>query len=74
MLSFHKVLDLVMGLPVADRDTLLDILNKRRIEERRKQLANEVRESLELYKSGKLSSQSAEEVIKELNSLLEDKI
>ena len=73
MISFNKVLDIVMGLPPGDRDILLEILRNRRVEERRKEIANEVRESVELYKSGKILPQSADEVIQELNSLSEDK-
>ena len=73
MISFNKVLDIVMELPPGDRDILLEILRNRRVEERRKEIAIEVRESVELYNSGKISPQSADEVIQELNSLSEDK-
>jgi hypothetical protein len=73
MASFNKVLDLVMELPPGDRDTLLEIIKRRRIEERRKEIADEVQESLALYKSGKLVSQTADEVIQVLNSLSEEK-
>ena len=73
MVSFNKVLDLVMELPPDDRDTLLEIIKSRRIAERRKEIADEVHESLALYKSGKLVPQSADEVIQVLNSLSEEK-
>jgi hypothetical protein len=73
MASFNKVLDLVMELPPGDRDTLLEIIKRRRIEERRKEIAGEVHESLALYKSGKLVPQTADEVNQVLNSLSEEK-
>jgi hypothetical protein len=73
MASFDKVLDLLMELPPGDRDTLLEIIKSRRIEERRKEIADEVHESLALYKAGKLVPQTADEVIQVLNSLSEEK-
>ena len=73
MASFNKVLDLVMELPPGDRDTLFEIIKSRRIEDRRKEIAGEVHESLALYKSDKLVPQNADEVIQVLNSLSEEK-
>lgn len=72
MTSFHKALDIVMELPPDDRHTLIDIVLRRMIEERRSEIADEAREAVDLYKSGKLKSQTAEEAIKELEDQLRD--
>jgi len=72
MITLDKVLDKAMELTPSERDALIEILQKRRIQERRKEIANEIREARESYKNGKLKSLTAEEAIKELHSSLSE--
>ncbi len=70
MKDFDKTLDLIMELPREDRETLIDIVKRRMIDERRDEIAHEIHESISLYKDGKLKEQTAEEAIKDLESSL----
>ena len=44
MMTFDKVLDSVMELPDEQQEMLLDIIQHRRLETRRKEIAEEARE------------------------------
>ncbi len=70
MTEFHKALDMIMELPPEDRRSLIDIVKRRMIEERRDEIANEAHEAISLYIAGKLKQQTADNAVKELESLL----
>jgi hypothetical protein len=69
MTTIDSMLDDIMRLDFESREMLLEILKKRQIEAQRDEIAKDAKRDLKDYKSGKLKSQTAEEVIEELNNL-----
>lgn len=69
--TLDRALDVAMQLPQEQREMLLDILKRRDIEARRKEIATDARASLEAYRAGKFRPESASSVIRELQSSLE---
>lgn len=72
MITMEQALDTAMELPLEQRGMLADILRNRYVAERRREIAADAELSLELFKAGRLKSQSADELIAELHSILED--
>jgi PBP1b-binding outer membrane lipoprotein LpoB len=68
MNTLDSVLDDVMRLSLSERIALLEILNKRLIEDRRDEISSEIKEATALYTSGKLKTSTADEVISKLHS------
>ncbi len=68
MFTLDKVLDDIMQLDYSTREMLLDILKKRQIEERRKEIAANARKAKSDFKRGKLKARSAKEVIRHLDA------
>jgi hypothetical protein len=68
MNTLDPVLDDVMRLSLSERIALLEILNKRLIEDRRDEISSEIMEATALYSSGKLKYSTADEVISKLHS------
>lgn len=68
MNTLDSVLDDVMRLSLSERIALLEILNKRLIEDRRDEIASEIKEATSLYTAGKLQTSSAEDVISKLHT------
>lgn len=68
MNTLDSVLDDVMRLSLSERIALLEILNKRLIEDRRDEISSEIKEATALYTSGKLKTSIADEVISKLHS------
>ncbi|SHM22412.1 hypothetical protein [Mucilaginibacter sp. OK098] len=69
MTTIDSILDDIMRLDFESKEVLLEILKKHQSEARRDKIANNARKALKDYKAGKLKSQTAEEVIEELNRL-----
>lgn len=55
-------------LPFAEKEFALEILEKQMIEERRKLLANRVKEARANYRSRKVKEGTLKELLKDLNS------
>ena len=70
IISFDNMLDTVSKLPVEEQLMLAEIIKKRIIEQRRKELANSVKESLEEYNGGKAKTGSLDDLIKDLENEL----
>lgn len=68
MNTLDSVLDDIMRLSLSERIVLLEILNKRLIEDRRDEISSEIKEATTLYTSGKLQSLTADEVLSKLHS------
>lgn len=68
IISFDNMLDTVSKLPVEEQLMLAEIIKKRIIEQRRKELAASVKESIEEYKSGKAKTGSLDDLIKDLEN------
>ena len=67
--TLDKVLESVMQLPEEQQEMLVEIIKHRHIEARRQEIAQGARESLALFRGGKLRPQTADEVIQELRRL-----
>lgn len=70
MTTLRAVLDAVMGLPAEQQEMLIQIIRQRTIENRREEIAHAVEVSIAEFRSGKLKSQTAAEVISDLRFLL----
>lgn len=67
-----KVLDEAMALPIEQQEMLIQILQRRLVEKRRNEIAQDAATSLAEFRSGKLKAQSATEAISELRECLEN--
>lgn len=63
MLTFEEILDGVSELPLERQELLIEIMQHRMREERRKVLAAESRAALEEFRNGNLKPMSANEAI-----------
>jgi hypothetical protein len=70
IMSFEQVLDLTNELPLYEKEYLVNILNKRIIEDKRKELADYYKEIKNQFKEGKLEPISYDNLISELESEL----
>ena len=66
MITFDQALDVVMELPDEQQEMLLDIIQPRRLEMRRKEIAEAARESLAAFHVGELRPQPDEDIIEKL--------
>ena len=71
-ITLDTALDTVMELPLEQQEMLLDIVRKRHIERRRREIARDAQESLATFRTGQLRAQSATEVIVELRRVLDE--
>ena len=69
MATIDSTLDDIMKLDFNSREMLLEILQKRQIEYRRNEIAKTAKKTLKEYQTGKITADTAEEVIKKLNLL-----
>jgi hypothetical protein len=69
MVTIDSTLEDIMQLDFASREMLLEILQKRQIEARRDEMAENAKHSLKDYQSGKITPLTADEAIKKLNTL-----
>jgi hypothetical protein len=69
MITINQALDAIMELDFYSREMLLEIFEKRQIEERRKEILRNVKTAKSAYKKGILKPLSASETISILSSL-----
>ena len=67
-LPFGEILEAADNLPIADQESLRDILTKRIIERRRNELAQEIREARKEYEAGQCKPVTPDELMTELLS------
>ena len=72
MVTLDKALDMVMELSPDQQEMLLSIVQKRRIDVRRAELADLLEEARQAWQAGELRAQSADEVVESLRKSLED--
>jgi trehalose-6-phosphate synthase len=72
MNNLDRILDDAMALPPNQQEMLMQILQRRIVERRRDEIAQDAIESLAEFRSGKLKPQTATEAIAELRSFLEN--
>ena len=65
--TFDQALDVINKLPFEQQEMLIDIFRKRLVEKRRQQIAQDAQESLNAFRQGQFTAQSAEQIIRELN-------
>jgi hypothetical protein len=64
--SFQELIESVEALPIEDREILMEIVNKRIIEQRREELVADMEASLEAYKRGDVRSGTVDNLLKDL--------
>jgi Rad3-related DNA helicase len=69
MSNLDQVLDEAMNLPLEQREILIQILQRRMIEQRREEIAQDAKLSLAEFREGKLRIQTVTEAIGELKNL-----
>lgn len=70
MITINSTLQDIMQLDYTSREMLLEILQKRQVEERREKMAEDAKLSLNEYQSGNTSGPlTADEIIERLNNL-----
>jgi len=67
-LSFGEVLDTVEQLSLEDQEALTDIIRRRIIERRRAELAKDIQEAQEEFKTGNVRPVTPDELIAEILS------
>ncbi|MBI5474812.1 MAG: transposase, partial [Ignavibacteriae bacterium] len=72
MMTFDSALDSVMQLSPEQRMKLVDIVRKRYVEERRLEIAAHVEEGLDLFRAGKLRSESVDDLLARLHASLNE--
>jgi hypothetical protein len=65
-LGFNSILELVESLTEDEQKTLIDLVNKRRIERKRDQIAANIINSTKEYEQGNVFRGTADEVMAEL--------
>ncbi|MEN9869080.1 MAG: hypothetical protein RLZZ171_63 [Cyanobacteriota bacterium] len=68
MSNLDQVLDEAMNLPLEQREMLIQILQRRMIEQRRDEIAQDAKLSLAEFREGKLRIQTTTEAISELKN------
>ena len=69
MATIDSTLEDFMKMDYNTREMLLDILQKRQIEARRKDIAKSAKQSIKSFRSGQLKAETADELIARLNIL-----
>ena len=64
--NFADVLDAAASLPVDEREELVELLHKRTIEERRTELAKDIKNARAELKNRKSSAASVKDIMKEI--------
>jgi hypothetical protein len=72
MTTLDQALDTAMQLSPDQQEMLIQILNNRRIESRREEIAQDAKSSIAAFHAGQLAPQTAEEAISELRQSLND--
>lgn len=72
MFTLDQTLDAAMQLPSDQQEMLIEILQNRRIESKREEIAQNAKKSIAAFQAGELKAQTAEEVISELRQFLND--
>jgi len=65
--TFQKALEIVESLPEEQRESLMDIVKRRLIEERRDRLAQSIEEAREEYRRGKIRKGTLDDLMHELS-------
>lgn len=64
--TFQEALDIVESLPEAQQEDLVKIIQRRRLERRREELAESIKEAREAHARGEVTRGTVEDLMKEL--------
>jgi hypothetical protein len=67
-MTFDNILDSVISLPTEQQISLIYIVKKRLSENRREEIANDAKVSIEDFHNGMFQSETADNLIKRLNN------
>lgn len=65
--TFQKALEIVESLPEEQRESLMDIVKRRLMEDRRDRLAQSIKGAKEEYKRGKIRKGTVDDLMNELS-------
>ncbi len=65
-ITFQKALEMIESLPEEQRESLMDVVKQRLIEERRDRLAKGIKKAREEYKRGAIKKGSVDDLMDEL--------
>jgi hypothetical protein len=65
--TFDNVIEIIESLPEEQRESLIEIVKKRIIEERRNRLAQSIKEAKEEYMSGEVRQGTVDDLMRELS-------
>ncbi len=65
--TFQKALEIIESLPEEQRESLIDVVRRRLIEERRDRLAQNIKEAKGEYKRGEIERGSVDDLMHELS-------
>lgn len=66
-ITFQKALEIIESLPEEQRESLIDIVKRRLIEERRDRLAQSIKEAREEYERGEIKKGNVDDLMHELS-------
>jgi hypothetical protein len=69
MVTINQTLEAIMQLDASSREMLIEILQKRQIDERRREIARHGQQSKRDFKNKKIAPQSAANIVSTLNAL-----
>ena len=70
--NFQQLIESVEALPIDDQEILVEIINKRIIEQRREELVADMEESLEDYRRGDVRIGTVDDLLRDLEEDLKD--
>lgn len=65
-ITFQRALEMIESLPEDQRESLIEIVKHRLIEERRDRLARSIKEAREDYRRGKVKRGSVDDLMRDL--------
>jgi len=65
--DFQELIESVEALPLDDREILMDIINRRIIEQRREELVADMEESLQAYRKGEVRIGTVDDLLRDLD-------
>lgn len=71
-MTLNFVIETVMQLPHAQQEMLLEIIDRRHVEQRRKEMAQDAQTTLAAFRLGQFSPQPVQAVIDELRAALHE--
>jgi hypothetical protein len=63
---FQQALDIIEGLPAEDQETLVDIIQRRLIEQRRAEIAHNAQATLQAFREGRASYGTVDDLRRDL--------